>query len=103
MNDPYNLQRFVDAQPPVFAAVIAELGQGRKRGHWMWFIFYILPEDAWYVFPAAVIGNRITICINPDSRRSCFDPFREAWKLMEQVGTGQTCPNPEIKRVGAAL
>jgi uncharacterized protein (DUF1810 family) len=39
MDDPYNLQRFVDAQPPVIAGVIAELGQGRKLGHWMWFIF----------------------------------------------------------------
>jgi uncharacterized protein (DUF1810 family) len=37
--DPYNLQRFVDAQQPVFARVITELKQGRKRGHWIWFIF----------------------------------------------------------------
>ena len=35
----YNLQRFVDAQQPVFDRVIAELKQGRKRGHWIWFIF----------------------------------------------------------------
>ncbi len=39
MDDPYNLQRFVDAQQHVFASVIAELGQGNKLGHWMWFIF----------------------------------------------------------------
>jgi len=39
MDDPYNLQRFVDAQQPVFAGVIAELRRGSKRGHWMWFIF----------------------------------------------------------------
>jgi uncharacterized protein (DUF1810 family) len=39
LNDPFNLQRFVDAQSPVFEQVIAELRQGRKRGHWMWFIF----------------------------------------------------------------
>lgn len=37
--DPFNLQRFVDAQDPVFAQVCAELRQGRKTGHWMWFIF----------------------------------------------------------------
>jgi uncharacterized protein (DUF1810 family) len=34
-----DLQRFVDAQKPVFDQVCAELGQGQKRGHWMWFIF----------------------------------------------------------------
>lgn len=39
MNDPYDLQRFVDAQGPVFEQVRSELMEGRKRGHWMWFIF----------------------------------------------------------------
>jgi len=37
--DQYNLQRFVDAQSQVIDRVIAELRQGRKRSHWMWFIF----------------------------------------------------------------
>jgi uncharacterized protein (DUF1810 family) len=39
MNDPYNLQRFVDAQNGVYERVRSELREGRKRGHWMWFIF----------------------------------------------------------------
>jgi uncharacterized protein (DUF1810 family) len=39
MNDPYNLQRFVDAQNSVYDEVRSELQQGRKRSHWMWFIF----------------------------------------------------------------
>lgn len=39
MKDPHNLQRFVDAQNPVFDEVCAELRAGRKRTHWMWFIF----------------------------------------------------------------
>jgi uncharacterized protein (DUF1810 family) len=38
-DDPYDLQRFVDAQDPVFEQVCSELRQGRKQGHWMWFIF----------------------------------------------------------------
>ncbi len=38
-SDPYNLQRFVDAQTSVYAHVVAELRDGRKRSHWMWFIF----------------------------------------------------------------
>ncbi|HEX5483745.1 MAG TPA: DUF1810 domain-containing protein [Terriglobia bacterium] len=37
--DPYKLQRFVDAQDPVFADVCAELRAGRKSSHWAWFIF----------------------------------------------------------------
>ena len=33
------LQRFVDAQAPVYATVLQELTQGAKRSHWMWFVF----------------------------------------------------------------
>jgi len=39
MSDPFDLQRFVLAQHPVFDQVCEELREGRKRGHWMWFIF----------------------------------------------------------------
>ena len=37
--DPHNLQRFLDAQDPVYAQVCSELRAGRKTSHWMWFIF----------------------------------------------------------------
>ncbi len=37
--DPFDLQRFVDAQGPVYETVIGELRGGRKRSHWMWFVF----------------------------------------------------------------
>ena len=39
MNDPYDLQRYLDAQNPVFEQVCAELREGCKTGHWMWFVF----------------------------------------------------------------
>ncbi|MFG3757068.1 DUF1810 family protein, partial [Klebsiella pneumoniae] len=39
MDDPYALQRFVDAQEPVYGQVLAELRAGAKRTHWMWFVF----------------------------------------------------------------
>ncbi len=37
--DPFNLQRFVDAQARVWDDVRAELGHARKSTHWMWFVF----------------------------------------------------------------
>lgn len=37
--DPYGLYRFVDAQSGVYTQVIDELSAGRKRSHWMWFVF----------------------------------------------------------------
>jgi uncharacterized protein (DUF1810 family) len=39
MDDRFNLQRFLDAQAPVYERVEAELRVGEKRSHWMWFIF----------------------------------------------------------------
>ncbi|PTM51119.1 DUF1810 domain-containing protein [Phreatobacter oligotrophus] len=35
----FDLERFVTAQDPVFEDVIAELANGAKTSHWMWFVF----------------------------------------------------------------
>jgi uncharacterized protein (DUF1810 family) len=37
--DTFDLQRFVDAQDAVYDAVVEELRAGRKRSHWIWFVF----------------------------------------------------------------
>jgi len=39
MSDAYDLDRFVRAQDPVLDDVRRELAEGRKRSHWMWFVF----------------------------------------------------------------
>src|SRR5579862_4035190 len=39
MDHPYDLQRFVSAQNPVYEQVRAELRGGRKESHWIWYIF----------------------------------------------------------------
>ena len=78
-DDPYNLQRFVDAQEPVYASVVDELGQGRKTGHWIWFIFpqiaglgrsemaqrYAITsiEEAHAYFEHPVLGRRLIECV----------------------------------------
>jgi uncharacterized protein (DUF1810 family) len=37
--DPHKLNRFVQAQDGTYAQALAEIQNGRKRSHWMWFIF----------------------------------------------------------------
>jgi len=37
--DPFDLSRFKTAQDRIYASVLAELRNGQKRSHWMWFIF----------------------------------------------------------------
>ena len=78
LGDPFQLDRFLEAQDPVFAAALAELGAGRKRGHWMWFIFpqmrglgastmaafygitSLAEATAFLAHP--VLGKRLTLC-----------------------------------------
>jgi uncharacterized protein (DUF1810 family) len=59
MNDSFDLQRFVDAQATVYRQVLEELSRGRKRTHWMWFVF---PQLAGLGFSAMAqrfaIGSR---------------------------------------------
>lgn len=37
--DRFNLARFLEAQEDTFDAALAEIREGRKQSHWMWFIF----------------------------------------------------------------
>ncbi len=39
MDDPHDLHRFVAAQSGVYETALEELRRGRKRTHWMWFVF----------------------------------------------------------------
>src|SRR5689334_14500002 len=39
VNDPHDLQRFIDAQEPIYETALGEICAGSKRSHWMWFIF----------------------------------------------------------------
>jgi len=94
MDDPYNLQRFVDAQQPVFSGVIEELKHGSKRGHWMWFIFPQLKnlgrtaqsnffgiaslQEAAAYLQHSVLGPRLKQCtqlVNAVEGRSAEDIF----------------------------
>jgi len=75
MNDPYNLQRFIEAQNGIFEQVCAQLQAGRKTGHWMWFIFPQIQglgqsdlarrfaigsrEEATAYFKHAILGSRL--------------------------------------------
>jgi uncharacterized protein (DUF1810 family) len=78
MTDPFDLERFVRAQDPVYGDVLAELSRGRKQSHWMWFAFpqiaglgesamsqrYAIasPGEARAYLTHPVLGPRLTEC-----------------------------------------
>jgi len=39
MEDRFDLERFVQAQAGLYEQVLSELRAGRKRSHWIWFVF----------------------------------------------------------------
>lgn len=77
-SDPFDLERFVRAQAPVFDTVVDELSAGRKRGHWMWFVFPQLRglgrsamanlygigslDEARAYLAHPVLGSRLVLC-----------------------------------------
>ena len=80
MSNENDLQRFVDAQEPRIADAMAELRGGRKRTHWMWFVFPQLrglghSQMAWHFGIASrdeaaaylahpVLGPRLRDCVD---------------------------------------
>jgi hypothetical protein len=57
-------------------------------------VAYIFPHDAWYVFPVELVENRAELCINARSRKSRFEPYREAWHLMRPQESEAAVANP---------
>ena len=78
-SDPFQLQRFLTAQEPVYDRALAELRAGQKRSHWMWYIFpqchglgfsatsrlYAIqsPEEAKAYLEHPVLGERLRECV----------------------------------------
>lgn len=89
-NDPYNLERFKSAQDVCYHRVKAELSAGKKRSHWMWYIFPQLTGlgqsqlDAEYSIKSkaeaaaylqdSLLAGRLLECIDLLLETDCADP-----------------------------
>jgi uncharacterized protein (DUF1810 family) len=78
--DPFHLERFVEAQAGIYNRILSELHAGRKRSHWMWFIFPQIeglgssPTASYYAIKSIteakaylhhpVLGPRLCECTN---------------------------------------
>jgi uncharacterized protein (DUF1810 family) len=112
-----DLQRFLDAQEPVLDQVLMELRAGRKRTHWMWFVFpqlaglgysamarfYAIADlnEARRYLEHPVLGDRLELCtktanINEGkSAHAIFGPpddlkFRSCMTLFDAAASGRT-------------
>jgi uncharacterized protein (DUF1810 family) len=92
--DDYDLERFVDAQDPVIDQVRGELEAGRKRTHWMWFVFPQVeglgkspkakrfaissPDEARKYLEHPTLGPRLTECteiVNGVEDKTAYEIF----------------------------
>jgi uncharacterized protein (DUF1810 family) len=92
--DPFDLARFTSAQEGVYDRALAEIREGDKRSHWMWFIFpqidglgfsstakrYAIKsaEEARQYLAHDVLGPRLLLCaeaVLAVEGRSAFDIF----------------------------
>ena len=116
-DDPFNLQRFVDAQSKIIDDVRAELRSGRKSSHWIWFVFPqieglgVSPTAAFYAIASLaeaeaflihpVLGARLRDCaglVNAIEGRTLKEifgetdalKFRSSMTLFDVVATEDT-------------
>ena len=115
MADPFQLERFADAQEDVFDTALAEIRDGAKRSHWMWFIFPQLAalgqsatakrygieslEEVHAYLDHPVLGTRLRECVNalqalpPAKAEQVFGPIdalklRSSLTLFDAAGGG---------------
>jgi uncharacterized protein (DUF1810 family) len=94
VSDPHDLRRFVEAQRTTYDQALAELRQGRKTSHWMWFIFpqiaglgfspmaqlyaIVSLEEARAYLEHSSLGPRLCACVEAVNRvagRSALEVF----------------------------
>ncbi len=104
--DPFDLNRFISAQEGIYDRALAELREGLKRSHWMWFIFpqieglghspttrlYSIKslEEARQYLAHPVLGTRLVACaeaVLAVQGRSASDIFGhpDDWKLQSSM------------------
>ena len=69
MEDPHNLERFIEAQRADYERALAEIRSGRKRSHWMWYIF---PQIEGLGFSA--MSQRYAVRSTAEARAYLEDP-----------------------------
>ena len=86
---PHDLERFLEAQDPVYQGVLDELRRGRKTSHWIWFIF---PQVAG--LGRSAMSERFAIASLDEARAYLAEPalgarLRECARLVLAI-QGQT-------------
>jgi len=56
-----------------------------RRGSFDFLAAYVVPEDAWYIFPADIVLGKETVCLFSKSKFAKYEEYREAWNLLREA------------------
>lgn len=85
-DDPFDLARFVSAQEGTFTQALTELRAGRKRSHWIWFVF---PQVAG--LGSSPMARRYAIASLDEARAYLAHPLLGP-RLREGIAAALTAP-----------
>ena len=57
-------------------------GVSYPHNHLDFIAAYVIPTDTWYIIPIKAVGTQIHLRLNPQSKRSKYDRYKEAWRLL---------------------
>ena len=62
LDDKYNIHRFLEAQISfgIYNRAVSELEKGKKRSHWIWFVFPQMKGLVWYI---AIIPTSMALLV----------------------------------------
>jgi hypothetical protein len=75
-----------------YMCTVKKNNQRYARGAFDFLAAYVIPEDVWYIVPAAKFAGRVTLILCSDSGEAKYEEFREAWELLKE-STGSRAPN----------
>ncbi len=93
-----------------YAVPLGRYGKGRPAMRYTpeeidWLAVYVIPCDTWYLFPACIFAVKTRTYVRPDRKTHRYEPYREAWHLLDQPPQKKRCEDCEYgpKNVGDIL
>ena len=63
-----------------------------RQGTVDFFAIYLIPIDAWYIFPFDRVGENFSLHFTAGSKRGKYEEYREAWHLLREATARKKCP-----------
>ena len=92
-DDPFDLDRFVQAQEGDYEQALAEITSGRKRTHWMWYVF---PQIDGLALARPRSATRSRVSTRPGRTWITRSSGRGCWSAPRRSSASRAGPRTEI-------